>query len=82
MMKKLSIAIFAGCLFSFSAFGAGGELSSYEQCNNWSRHYCKSGPHEKRVNRILLKWKKKGIPITTQRIKQLAKRLEPGHPQS
>ena len=51
------------------------ELESFEKCNNWARHYCQSGTHEELVNNGLLAWKKRGIQITTKRIKLLAQRI-------
>jgi len=49
-------------------------LESFEMCNNWARHYCRAGNHERMVNYILTNMKKRGMTITTAIIKSVAKR--------
>lgn len=49
-------------------------LDSFEMCNNWARHYCHSGNHERVVNSILRGMKERGITITTAIIKSVARR--------
>jgi hypothetical protein len=49
-------------------------LESFEMCNNWARHYCYAGGHERRVNEILRQMKERGVTITTAIIKSVAKR--------
>ncbi len=49
-------------------------LESFEMCNNWARHYCYAGSHERRVNEILRQMKERGVTITTAIIKSVAKR--------
>ena len=51
------------------------QLESFEKCNNWARHYCQSGDHEQLVNEGLLEWKRKGVQITTKRIKVLSQKV-------
>ncbi|NQU63735.1 MAG: hypothetical protein HQ517_05560 [SAR324 cluster bacterium] len=43
-------------------------------CNNWTRHYCRAGSHEKMVNYILKGMKERGMTITTTIIKSVARR--------
>lgn len=49
-------------------------LESFEMCNNWARHYCYAGNHERTVNEILRQMKERGVTITTAIIKSVAKR--------
>ena len=49
-------------------------LESFEMCNNWARHYCRSGNHERMVNHILKGMKERGMTITTAIIKSVARR--------
>ncbi len=49
-------------------------LEAYEMCNNWARHYCYEGSHERTVNEILRRKKERGVTITTAVIKAVAKR--------
>ncbi len=49
-------------------------LESFEMCNNWARHYCYSGSHERTVNEILRQMKERGVTITTAIIKSVARR--------
>ncbi|MBT3226888.1 MAG: hypothetical protein HN580_10690 [Deltaproteobacteria bacterium] len=49
-------------------------LESFELCNNWARHYCRNGNHEKMVNHILQQMKERGMTITTTIIKSVARR--------
>ncbi len=49
-------------------------LESFEMCNNWARHYCINGNHERMVNHILQQMKERGMTITTAIIKSVAGR--------
>ncbi len=49
-------------------------LESFEMCNNWARHYCRNGNHERMVNHILTGMKERGMTITTTIIKSVARR--------
>ncbi len=49
-------------------------LESFEMCNNWARHYCSAGSHERKVNELLRQKKERGVTITTAIIKAVAKR--------
>ena len=49
-------------------------LASFEMCNNWARHYCYEGSHERTVNEILRGMKERGMTITTAIIKSVAQR--------
>jgi hypothetical protein len=49
-------------------------LETFEMCNNWARHYCRSGNHEQMVNHILQGMKERGMTITTAVIKNVARR--------
>ncbi|MBU2646896.1 hypothetical protein KKI24_19465 [bacterium] len=49
-------------------------LESFEMCNNWARHYCRNGNHERMVNHILQQMKERGMTITTAIIKSVARR--------
>lgn len=49
-------------------------LESFEMCNNWARHYCYAGAHERKVNEILRQMKERGVTITTAIIKSVARR--------
>lgn len=49
-------------------------LETFEMCNNWARHYCYAGSHERRVNELLRQMKERGVTITTALIKSVAKR--------
>lgn len=49
-------------------------LESFEMCNNWARHYCRNGNHERMVNHILQGMKERGLTITTAIIKSVARR--------
>ena len=49
-------------------------LESFEMCNNWARHYCRNGNHERMVNHILQQMKERGMTITTTIIKSVARR--------
>ncbi len=49
-------------------------LESFEMCNNWARHYCRNGNHERMVNHILKGMKERGMTITTTIIKSVARR--------
>ncbi|MCP4757223.1 MAG: hypothetical protein GY866_40690 [Proteobacteria bacterium] len=55
-------------------------LESFEMCNNWARHYCRSGYHERVVNSILQRMKERGMTITTARIKSIARRTHKSNP--
>ncbi len=48
-------------------------LESFEMCNNWARHYCYPGSHERKVNELLRQKKERGVTITTAIIKAIAK---------
>ena len=52
-------------------------LDVFEQCNNWARHYCESGNHAQLVDNKLLAIKKRGLPITLQRIRMVAQGTRP-----
>jgi len=49
-------------------------LDSFEMCNNWARHYCHAGNHERVVNNILRGMKERGMTVTTAIIKSVAHR--------
>ena len=48
-------------------------LETFEMCNNWARHYCYPGSHERTVNELLRQKKERGVTITTAIIKAVAK---------
>ena len=81
-MKKLILPLLAFALIGNSAFAQDEEVSldTFEQCNNWARHYCQTGLHEQAVNRELQRLKKKGVAITLERIKASAMRIKPNTP--
>lgn len=49
-------------------------LESFEMCNNWARHYCRAGNHERAVNSVLRGMKERGVTVTTAIIKSVARR--------
>jgi len=78
-MKKLIttfLVLFLSCGLLF-AEDEDVELDTFDQCNNWARHYCRTGNHEEAVNQELLKMKKAGVPITVSRIKRMAQAIRP-----
>lgn len=53
-------------------------LTFSEQCNNFLRHYCVSGNHQRAVDYKLLAMKEKGITITVKLIKRTARTTPSG----
>ena len=48
-------------------------LTFSEQCNNFLRHYCVSGNHQRAVDYKLLGMKEKGMTITVKLIRKTAR---------
>ncbi len=48
-------------------------LTFSEQCNNFLRHYCVSGNHQRAVDNKLLVMKEKGLTITLKMIRKTAR---------
>ena len=78
-MKRTLLTLIAA--ISFGAPSAMAQeavtLDIFEQCNNWARHYCESGNHAQLVDGKLLEIKKRGLPITLQRIRMIAQGTRP-----
>jgi len=53
-------------------------LAFSEQCNNFLRHYCVSGNHQRAVDSKLLAMKERGITITVKLIKSTARSTPSG----
>ncbi len=53
-------------------------LTFSEQCNNFLRHYCVSGNHQRAVDYKLLNMKGKGITITVKLIRRTARTTPSG----
>lgn len=80
-MKRILLPLLATLAFSSTLLAQDTpapsvRLSTFEKCNNWTRHYCKDGAHERTVNQQLMEWKKRGIIITTRLIKKAAREAE------
>ncbi len=81
-MKKLFLTLFTlivlgGTLLAQDNAAPQLSLDSFEQCNNWARHYCLNGNHNAAVNQKLLQLKKRGYIITTKIIRSYAQRVRP-----
>lgn len=53
-------------------------LTFSEQCNNFLRHYCVSGNHQRAVDNRLLAMKERGVTITVKMIKRTARTTPSG----
>lgn len=53
-------------------------LTFSEQCNNFLRHYCVSGNHQRAVDYKLLAMKERGITITVKLIRRTARSTPSG----
>jgi hypothetical protein len=53
-------------------------LTFSEQCNNFLRHYCVSGNHQRAVDFKLLNMKEKGMTITVKLIRKTARTTASG----
>ncbi len=53
-------------------------LSFSEQCNNFLRHYCVSGNHQRAVDTKLLDLKERGMTITVKLIRQTSRTTPSG----
>lgn len=53
-------------------------LTFSEQCNNFLRHYCVSGNHQRAVDNKLLAMKERGVTITVKLIKRTARTTPAG----
>lgn len=53
-------------------------LTFSEQCNNFLRHYCVSGNHQRAVDYKLLAMKERGVTITVKLIKRTARTTPSG----
>jgi|GEM_PF-1156635 hypothetical protein len=82
LVKQLILAVF------MTIFLAGGvyaqddipkvTLTFSEQCNNFLRHYCVSGNHQRAVDIRLLDLKEKGMTITIKLIRRTARTTPSG----
>ena len=54
------------------------DLTFSEQCNNFLRHYCVSGNHQRAVDYKLLAMKERGVTITVKLIKRTARTTPSG----
>ena len=79
MKRTLLTLLAAGMIASPSLMAQDGEVSldTFEQCNNWARRYCETGNHAQIVDSKLLSIKKRGLPITLQRIRMVAHGTRP-----
>ncbi len=76
----IALSIFSSIVFAQEGGNTDVSLDSFEQCNNWARHYCLNGNHNTAVNEKLLRLKKRGYIITTKLIKSYAQRTRPNTP--
>jgi len=53
-------------------------LTFSEQCNNFLRHYCVSGNHQRAVDIKLLNMKEKGMTITVKLIRKTSRTTSSG----
>jgi len=72
--------MFWGATFAQDNQESSVSLDSFEQCNNWARHYCLNGNHNAAVNDKLLRLKKRGYIITTKLIRSYAQRTRANTP--
>ena len=83
-MKKMILTALSVCVFGGMTMAqeqrSEVELDSFEQCNNWARHYCTTANHNNAVNQRLLQLKKRGYIITTSLIRSYAQRTRPDTP--
>lgn len=82
MIKQVFLVLFMTATLAGSALAQEEaprlSLSFSEQCNNFLRHYCVSGNHQRAVDSKLLAMKRKGITITVKLIKRTARTTPSG----
>jgi len=73
-LSLITVFLIGGIIVAQDGGAPDVSLDSFEQCNNWARHYCLNGNHNNAVNYKLLQLKKRGYIITTKLIKSYAQR--------
>jgi len=73
LVKQVFLAVFVLVTLTGVSFAQDDvpriQLTFSEQCNNFLRHYCVSGNHQRAVDNKLLSMKERGITITLKLIR-------------